>query len=104
MAHFLMNIYIDNVPWYIVNIPWYNSYEPVLGIYYVLLGRDIDAIAREPLWALGLDYQHGTGHGIGMFLHVHEGPARINIGYRETEYESPLYRGMILSDGRRRCL
>ena len=65
-------------------------------------GRDIDAIARAPLWALGLNYRHGTGHGIGMFLHVHEGPGRINIGYRATKYEEPLYANMIFSIGRRR--
>ena len=36
-------------------------------------GREIDAIARRPLWEVGLQYRHGTGHGIGMFLSVHEG-------------------------------
>ena len=36
-------------------------------------GRDIDVLARRPLWSVGLDYRHGTGHGIGMFLNVHEG-------------------------------
>ncbi|XP_071955547.1 xaa-Pro aminopeptidase 1-like [Antedon mediterranea] len=62
------------------------------GVY----GRDIDAIARAPLWANGMDYLHGTGHGIGHFLNVHEGPARINIGYRETE--KPIEHGMFFSD------
>ncbi len=37
-------------------------------------GPQIDAIARAPLWAAGLDYGHGTGHGVGYFLNVHEGP------------------------------
>ena len=41
--------------------------------FYTFSGRDIDAIAREPLWSVGLDYRHGTGHGIGAFLNVHEG-------------------------------
>ena len=41
-------------------------------------GRDIDCIARKPLWKKGLDYKHGTGHGIGFFLGVHEGPQRIS--------------------------
>ena len=41
-------------------------------------GRDIDGIAREPLWQKGLDFKHGTGHGIGYFLAVHEGPQRIS--------------------------
>ena len=38
-----------------------------------LLGRDIDALARSYLWKSGLNYGHGTGHGIGYFLSVHEG-------------------------------
>ena len=41
-------------------------------------GKDIDSIARKPLWKKGLDYKHGTGHGIGYFLGVHEGPQRIS--------------------------
>lgn len=36
--------------------------------------RDIDVLARAPLWEVGLDYNHGTGHGVGHFLNVHEGP------------------------------
>ena len=36
-------------------------------------GRDLDAFARAPLWDVGLVYRHGTGHGIGMYLSVHEG-------------------------------
>ena len=38
----------------------------------MILGREIDVLAREPLWRGGLDYNHGTGHGIGHFLNVHE--------------------------------
>jgi len=38
----------------------------------------IDAIARAPLWEHGLDYGHGTGHGVGYFLNVHEGPQTIS--------------------------
>ena len=38
-----------------------------------VIGRDIDVMARVPLWRAGLDYRHGTGHGIGAFLSVHEG-------------------------------
>jgi Xaa-Pro aminopeptidase len=38
----------------------------------------LDAIARAPLWAHGLDYGHGTGHGVGYFLNVHEGPQTIS--------------------------
>lgn len=43
-----------------------------------LYGREIDAFARAPLWDVGLVYRHGTGHGIGMFLSVHEGPVYIS--------------------------
>ncbi len=41
-------------------------------------GSQLDAFARRPLWAAGLDYDHGTGHGVGSFLSVHEGPQRIS--------------------------
>ncbi|MBE9477169.1 MAG: M24 family metallopeptidase, partial [Proteobacteria bacterium] len=43
-----------------------------------LTGKDIDAIARTALWAEGLDFDHGTGHGVGSYLSVHEGPQRIS--------------------------
>ena len=43
-----------------------------------LAGRDLDALARQPLWLAGQDYDHGTGHGVGAFLSVHEGPQRIS--------------------------
>jgi len=42
-----------------------------------LTGRDLDAFARAPLWQAGLDYGHGTGHGVGAYLSVHEGPQRL---------------------------
>ena len=58
-----------------------------------LTGRDLDALARVPLWAAGQDYDHGTGHGIGSFLSVHEGPQRIS---RATDVV--LEPGMILSN------
>ncbi|WBU59487.1 aminopeptidase P family protein [Paracoccus albus] len=56
-------------------------------------GRDIDAVARAPLWVAGLDFDHGTGHGVGAALCVHEGPARIS-----RVSEVPLAEGMILSN------
>ena len=40
-------------------------------------GQALDAFARAPLWRAGLDYDHGTGHGVGSYLGVHEGPQRI---------------------------
>jgi Xaa-Pro aminopeptidase len=39
-----------------------------------MLGSRIDSVCRVPLWAAGLDYNHGTGHGVGAYLNVHEGP------------------------------
>ena len=41
--------------------------------YYCLLGHMLDSLARTALWDAGLDYLHGTGHGVGAFLNVHEG-------------------------------
>jgi len=60
-------------------------------------GRNIDVYARRFLWEKGLDYRHGTGHGIGSFLSIHEGPGRINTG-RTSATESALYEGMVFSD------
>jgi Xaa-Pro aminopeptidase len=56
-------------------------------------GADIDAVARLALWKAGLDYQHGTGHGVGSYLSVHEGPQRIAKSGTEK-----LLAGMILSN------
>ena len=61
-------------------------------------GNDIDARTRASLWERGWDYRHGTGHGIGAFLQVHEGPARLGLGYQGPQYEA-LYAGMFFSDG-----
>ncbi len=57
-------------------------------------GSAIDAIARQPMWALGLDYEHGTGHGVGSYLGVHEGPQRISKMPNFTALEP----GMIVSN------
>jgi Xaa-Pro aminopeptidase len=56
-------------------------------------GSQIDVLARQHLWSAGLDFDHGTGHGVGAYLSVHEGPARINKSDR-----TPLEPGMILSN------
>ena len=56
-------------------------------------GAQIDAFARRPLWEAGLDFDHGTGHGIGSYLSVHEGPQRI----AKTGH-TPLEVGMMLSN------
>jgi Xaa-Pro aminopeptidase len=58
-----------------------------------LTGRDLDPLARAALWRVGFDYDHGTGHGVGVFLGVHEGPQRIS-----RISEVPLQPGMILSN------
>jgi Xaa-Pro aminopeptidase len=56
-------------------------------------GAQLDTLARQFLWRSGLDFDHGTGHGVGSYLSVHEGPARISkLG------TAPLKRGMILSN------
>jgi len=57
-------------------------------------GSQIDALARAPLWAIGLDYDHGTGHGVGSFLGVHEGPQRIS----KSANDVALKPGMIVSN------
>jgi Xaa-Pro aminopeptidase len=57
-------------------------------------GPHLDALARAPLWAAGLDFDHGTGHGVGSFLSVHEGPAAFSRAAKPV----PLREGMILSD------
>lgn len=56
-------------------------------------GAQLDALARQPLWQNGLDYDHGTGHGVGCFLGVHDGPQRIS----KVATGTPLEPGMILS-------
>ncbi|KAJ3632117.1 hypothetical protein Zmor_022085 [Zophobas morio] len=61
-----------------------------------LAGSNLDAFARTHLWKLGLDYRHGTGHGVGSFLNVHEGP--IGITLRAGKENSPLEEGNILSN------
>ncbi|MDP1626986.1 aminopeptidase P family protein [Parvibaculum sp.] len=56
-------------------------------------GAQLDAFARMALWKSGLDYDHGTGHGVGSYLSVHEGPQRISrMGHQ------PLKAGMIVSN------
>lgn len=65
---------------------------------YGCTGRNLDIIAREPLWECGLDYKHGTGHGIGYILNVHEGPHSLRWQYRKDLPETVLEEGMIVSD------
>jgi Xaa-Pro aminopeptidase len=57
-------------------------------------GQDLDPFARRPLWEAGLDFDHGTGHGVGSYLSVHEGPHRIS----KAGDAVPLQPGMIVSN------
>ena len=57
-------------------------------------GAHLDTLARRPLWLAGLDYDHGTGHGVGSYLSVHEGPVSISRLARPV----PVAEGMILSN------
>jgi len=57
-------------------------------------GFQIDTLARQYLWNQGMDFGHGTGHGVGFFLCVHEGPARISPHPVDVKLE----RGMVLTN------
>lgn len=59
-----------------------------------ITGSNLDTLARMPLWQAGLDYDHGTGHGVGVFLGVHEGPQRIS----KAPNSIALKPGMIVSN------
>ncbi len=62
-------------------------------------GTQLDTLARQFLWASGVDYAHGTGHGVGSFLAVHEGPQRIATSAGgQAGTEEPLHAGMLLSN------
>jgi Xaa-Pro aminopeptidase len=62
-------------------------------------GSQLDTLARQFLWAAGLDYAHGTGHGVGSYLSVHEGPQRISpVGSSQAGGDELLKAGMILSN------
>jgi len=60
-----------------------------------ITGFQLDVFARRALWSQGLDYMHGTGHGVGAFLNVHEGPH--GIGTRVALNEVPLAAGMTVT-------
>ncbi len=59
-------------------------------------GQNLDILARQYLWNIDLDFKHGTGHGIGYLLNVHEGPC--SIRWQQTSKDTPLQNGMILSN------
>ena len=61
-------------------------------------GRNLDILARQPLWNIGIDYKCGTGHGIGYILNVHEGPQNIRWRFAEGMKEAVLEAGMVVSN------
>lgn len=63
-----------------------------------LCGQNLDYLARGPLWEYGLDYNHGTGHGVGFLLSVHEGPQRIHWKIQKESAPVVLREGMIISN------
>ncbi len=65
-----------------------------------ICGANLDYLARFPMWEKGLDYNHGTGHGVGCFLNVHEGPVSFHWRVREEERATytELAEGMVISD------
>ncbi len=61
-------------------------------------GRNLDILARQLLWEQGIDYKCGTGHGVGYFLNVHEGPHSIRWKYIKDIVETVLKEGMVVTD------
>ena len=57
-------------------------------------GTQLDAIARQPLWQAGLNFLHGTGHGVGSYLNVHEGPHQIRMEWKPAKLRA----GMTVTD------
>lgn len=61
-------------------------------------GRNLDILARQPIWELGLDYKCGTGHGVGYILNVHEGPQSLRWRFSETADETVFEEGMDITN------
>ena len=61
-------------------------------------GENLDMLARAPLWEAGLDYNHGTGHGVGFVLGVHEGPERVHWNVLRQQRHCVIEEGMIFSN------
>ena len=61
-------------------------------------GQNLDCLARQPLWENGLDYNHGTGHGVGYLLSVHEGPQNFRWRISKDTDCVPLEEGMVISN------
>ncbi len=65
---------------------------------YGTTGKNLDYLAREPLWEIGEDFNHGTGHGVGFLLNVHEGPQSIRWRVRPGDVDTIFEAGMITSN------
>ena len=65
---------------------------------YGCTGENLDMLARTPLWENGLDYNHGTGHGVGFVLGVHEGPERVHWDVNHQKRHCVIEEGMIFSN------
>lgn len=65
---------------------------------YGCTGENLDMLARTPLWEAGLDYNHGTGHGVGFVLGVHEGPERVHWDVNRQKRHCVIEEGMIFSN------
>ena len=65
---------------------------------YGCTGRNLDILARQPLWDIGIDYKCGTGHGIGYILNVHEGPQSIRWRFAKGAAEAIIEEGMVISN------
>ena len=61
-------------------------------------GSNLDCLAREPMWELGIDFLHGTGHGVGHVLSVHEGPNNFRFRVNSGNLDAVLLPGMITTD------
>jgi Xaa-Pro aminopeptidase len=61
-------------------------------------GRNLDILARQYLWNIGIDYKCGTGHGVGYILNVHEGPQSMRWRFAEGTSEVPLEEGMVITN------
>ncbi len=64
---------------------------------YGCTGHNLDVLARQPMWELGLDYNHGTGHGVGYLLNIHEGPCGFRWRITGQNFQ-PLEEGMVITD------
>ncbi len=65
---------------------------------YGCTGRNLDILARQPFWNLGLDYKCGTGHGVGYILNVHEGPQSIRWRFAREQQEAVIEEGMDITN------